>query len=542
MLVDKFKRLTHLGRHAAFAIPSSVLVVGALSAYAVPSDNKRMVPIHAAPGGGRTAAASTKLKAPTATKKAASAAKPVAVAARSGEQIYRQMCSSCHGTNGQGGKAFRRPLTGDRSVGQLARFIRMEMPPDAPKRLPQADAQKVAEYIHDAFYSSLARERNKPARVELSRLTVRQYRNVITDLIGSFRSGEQPDARQGLAAKYFKAQPWSNVLTERVDPQIRFDYGTGSALPEQDDPYQFSMHWQGSVLAPETGEYEFILRTEQGATLWINDLKQPLIDAQVKSGDSSEHRASLFLLAGRRYPLRLEFFKGVHGVNDLKKLKEKPAQKASLALEWKLPKRAAEVIPQRALSPAVTAPVFVATTPFPPDDRSVGYERGTSISKEWAEATTEAALESTSYIIANLGELSGVKDDAKDRGAQLQEFCRKFVTRALRRPLTDEQVRFFVDQQFKSAPTSKPPSSEYSANAHFARFLYRERHVAGCHAPAATASSRTATAPHNAATYKRDCSADASVAQARLPAVRQRPMPYNVASPLIVCDVGFAAR
>jgi hypothetical protein len=78
-----------------------------------------------------------------------------------------------------------------------------------------------------------------------------------------------------LAAKYFKAEPWRDVLVERVDPEIRFDYGTASALPGQDDPYQFAMHWQGSVLAPETGEYEFIVHTGQGATLWINDLKQP---------------------------------------------------------------------------------------------------------------------------------------------------------------------------------------------------------------------------------------------------------------------------
>jgi mono/diheme cytochrome c family protein len=188
MHVDKFNRLTHLTRNAAFAIPSSVLVIGALSAYAVPGNNKRMVPIGSTPGKARAATpASTKNKAPSGGKPAvASATKVAAPAGRSGEQIYRQLCAGCHGANGQGGKAFRRPLTGDRSVGQLARFIRMEMPPDAPERLPQKDALKVAEYIHDAFYSSLARERNKPARVELSRLTVRQYRNVITDLHRQF--------------------------------------------------------------------------------------------------------------------------------------------------------------------------------------------------------------------------------------------------------------------------------------------------------------------------------------------------------------------
>jgi len=33
--------------------------------------------------------------------------------------------------------------------------------------------------------------------------------------------------------------------------------------------------------------------------------------------------------------------------------------------------------------------LFRSAAPFPPDDRSMGYERGTSVSKEWEEATTE---------------------------------------------------------------------------------------------------------------------------------------------------------
>ncbi|MBV9469014.1 MAG: c-type cytochrome, partial [Abitibacteriaceae bacterium] len=312
---------------------------------------------------------------------------------RTGEQVYQQLCAACHGPHGEGGKEYKRPLTGDKSVGELARFIHQEMPPDAPHKLPVEDARQVAAYIHDAFYSPLAQARNKPARIELSRLTVRQYRNAISDLMGSFRPGNCLDSRRGLTGQYFKTRQNGAPILERIDPEIRFDFGTKGALSEQDDPYQFAMHWQGSVLAPDTGEYEFIVHTEQAAVLWVNDLQQPLIDAQVKSGNDNEYRASLFLLGGRCYPLRLEFHKGVRGVDDLKKLKEKPPQKASITLAWKQPKRAEEVIPHRCLFPVVAPPVFVLNTPFPPDDRSLGYERGTAVSKEWDEATTEAAME-----------------------------------------------------------------------------------------------------------------------------------------------------
>jgi hypothetical protein len=119
--------------------------------------------------------------------------------------------------------------------------------------------------------------------------------------------------------------------------------------------------------------------------------------------------------------------------------------------------------------------VYVPTTPFPPDDRSIGYERGTSVSKEWDDAATEAALETAGYVAANLSDLSGVADDAKDRDAQLREFCRKFVTRAFRRPLSDEMATFFVDQQFKTAPSIENAVKRVVLlTLKSPRFLYRE--------------------------------------------------------------------
>jgi hypothetical protein len=220
----------------------------------------------------------------------------------------------------------------------------------------------------------------------------------------------------------------------------------------------------------------------------------------------------------------------VQGVNDLKKLKEKPVQPASLRLEWKLPKRAPEVIPQRVLSPAVTAPVFVATTPFPPDDRSVGYERGTSISKEWAEATTEAALESTSYIMTHLSDLSGVKDDAKDRDKQLREFCHKFVTRALRRPLSDEQTRFFIDRQFASTPDVETAVKRVLLlTLTSPRFLYRETGVAET---ATTQTPAVPTATKTSATTETAVSSSAAGAATVTDVTTPLPDPYDVASRL----------
>src|SRR5262249_23574391 len=160
-----------------------------------------------------------------------------------------------------------------------------------------------------------------------------------------------------------------------------------------------SIRWEGSVLAPDTGEYEFIVRTEHAARLYVNDTQRPLIDAWVKSGNDTEYRGSVLLLGGRAYPLRLEFSKSKQGVDDSKKGKKVPEVKASAALAWKPPHRAVEIIPSRHLTPARFAPTFVVTTPFPPDDRSVGYERGTTVSRAWDQATTDAAFEVAGYVV-----------------------------------------------------------------------------------------------------------------------------------------------
>ncbi|MGH7174521.1 MAG: DUF1592 domain-containing protein, partial [Gemmataceae bacterium] len=124
--------------------------------------------------------------------------------------------------------------------------------------------------------------------------------------------------------------------------------------------------------------------------------------------------------------------------------------KASIALEWKQPHLTTEPVPQRCLSPLSVPVSFVLATPFPPDDRSVGYERGTSISRAWEQATTDAAIAIADYVVAHVAELSGVRDDAANRAARLHAFCGRFAERAFRRPLTDEQKRLYVDRPFAS--------------------------------------------------------------------------------------------
>ena len=396
----------------------------------------------------------------------------------SGQRIYKEQCARCHGKAGEGSEDYPRTLAGDKSIQQLAKLIAKTMPEDDPGTCTGDDAEAVASHIYDAFYSKTAQERNRPARIELSRLTVRQYRNAVADLIGSFReAGQWGDAR-GLDGEYFKTRRMNdgNRAIKRIDPEVRFDFKKGSPDLEKIPPKEYAARWQGSVFAPETGEYEFIVRTPNSARLWVNDTKTMLIDAWVQSGKDPEHRGTIRLLGGRAYPIRLEFAKGKDGVKDKKDPKEKEViEPGSVSLEWKGPGRVAEVIPARDLAPVRMPDTFVLETPFPPDDRSIGYERGTSVSKAWDTATTDAAIETADYVVARLRELSGASDTDSDREAKLRAFALKFVERAFRRPLGIEEKTVYVDKPFsRGLRPEEAVKRVVLLTLKSPRFLYRE--------------------------------------------------------------------
>jgi mono/diheme cytochrome c family protein len=387
------------------------------------------------------------------------------VSQRTGAQIYAKMCASCHGDKGQGvPDKYDEPLHGNRSLLALTKRIAKTMPDDDVGSCVGADAANVASYIFDSFYSPQAQARLHPPEFDLSRLTIAQYRTSVADLVGRFRPGfdKPPGTERGLRAHYSgltvlspeekkafedaekdqkkkdkKNRPRTQF--DRTDSQVAFHFDAASPDPQKMDNEEFSIRWEGSVIAEETGTYEFIVKTENGVRLAVNDTKNLLIDAWVSSGpDVKELKKSVFLLGGRSYSLVLEFFK----------FKDKTA---SVELQWKTPHGVVETIPQASLSPDRLRETMVVKTTFPADDRSVGYERGTGVSKEWDQATTDAALEVMEHVDAHLDELAGSKSGAADRVDKLKQFARKFVETAFRRPLSDESYKRYVEHQFAAA-------------------------------------------------------------------------------------------
>ncbi|HMO66991.1 MAG TPA: DUF1592 domain-containing protein, partial [Verrucomicrobiota bacterium] len=117
--------------------------------------------------------------------------------------------------------------------------------------------------------------------------------------------------------------------------------------------------------------------------------------------------------------------------------------------------------------------VVVAGTPSPPDDRSVGYERGTSVSKEWHAATTRAALDVAGQVVERLDAFSGSRERDADRREKLGAFAAALAERAFRRPLTPGLRELFVEQPFAAdVPPEVAVKRAVMLVLHSPRFLF----------------------------------------------------------------------
>ena len=142
----------------------------------------------------------------------------------------------------------------------------------------------------------------------------------------------------GLAAEYFNSPSFSGSPVSRVDGTVDFSWGTGSPTASigSDD---FSVRWTGELQPRYSETYTLSTVTDDGVRLWVDG---QLVINNWSEHASTEDSASLTLQAGRRYPVKLEFF-----------------EKGGLAtarLLWSSQSQAKQAVPQTQLYPAATAP------------------------------------------------------------------------------------------------------------------------------------------------------------------------------------------
>ncbi|HMP70482.1 MAG TPA: DUF1592 domain-containing protein [Pirellulaceae bacterium] len=370
----------------------------------------------------------------------------------SGKAIYEAHCAQCHGERGQGTSKYRDSFHEDLAFDELQSYIDATMPEDDPAAVTGDDARLVAEYIFEELYSPESRQQLTVARLAFSRLTVRQFQESLADLFAAFADPPWHSEERGLKAHYFAARNWTQdrKLAEQIDAAL--DFGDGvphfdprglyTSLPAKEKPDEnkmnegFSVYWRGSLLAPRTGIYTITVESKNGFQLRLNG-DQPLIDRKVRSDEVVEHVAQIFLLGGRAYPLSIDFF-------------SYPDPPARFRLLWKPPMGVTEVIPQRNLMPHSVPESLAVASQFPADDASHGYARGISISQEWNESVTSAAIEAATWASDRVWRLAKTEFKDEHHLEKVKSFCRRFVELAFARPITDEEGRFFVDQHFEN--------------------------------------------------------------------------------------------
>jgi len=369
-----------------------------------------------------------------------------------GAMIFANQCASCHGDQGQGvAGSYDDPLVGDASIVELARLIDETMPEGEPDQCSGDDALAAAKYMFDAFYSESAQMRLVPPRAALARLTAQQYRQSVSDIFAHFMGRGEVKQERGLTANYFDNAGWKNdkkVFT-RIDPNVDVDYGQYSP-GEGMVPEKFAVYWTGAILAPESGNYLIRARGNGSFIVKFLDTEEKFFDNHVSSGEMAEHSTMIHLVGGRVYPISVELIKRERKTGNVD---------ISLTMSWKRPRGIEEPIPSRFLIPGWAPTAFAPQTPMPPDDRSAGYVRGSTISREWADATTEAALEFADIAVQKLWPKYS-KDAEKKKGGPkgrdaLKQFCYELLDAANRRP-ADVQLRtVFVDQQLEQSASDE---------------------------------------------------------------------------------------
>jgi hypothetical protein len=112
----------------------------------------------------------------------------------------------------------------------------------------------------------------------------------------------------GLLGTYYKNINFSGSSVTRYDPQVAFDWGTSSPH-EVIGSEQWAARWTGQVVPNRTELHTFHVTTDGGARLWVDG---KLIVDDWAAHTKREKWGTIFLDAGKRYDIKLEFYDDVY--------------------------------------------------------------------------------------------------------------------------------------------------------------------------------------------------------------------------------------
>jgi len=144
----------------------------------------------------------------------------------------------------------------------------------------------------------------------------------------------------GLSGSYYNNKWLSGTaILSRIDTTVSFDWAARSpnAIVNVDN---FSVRWEGQVLAPVSGSYTFSTTSDDGIRLWVNNT---LIVDKWTPHYIAVHDGTINLQAGQKYSIKMEYYEVGGG--------------AVAKLAWSFPGSALQTVPKSKLFSSIASPV-----------------------------------------------------------------------------------------------------------------------------------------------------------------------------------------
>lgn len=121
---------------------------------------------------------------------------------------------------------------------------------------------------------------------------------------------QTPDGQPGIAVQYFEGTNFEKPAGKSVDPKVEY---TWPGPPLANPPGglagfdNFSARWEGTILAPEDGEYEIGVEGDDGFRLWLDN---KLVVEDWAARPVLYKGTKITLRKGQRLPVKIEYFQG----------------------------------------------------------------------------------------------------------------------------------------------------------------------------------------------------------------------------------------
>jgi hypothetical protein len=168
----------------------------------------------------------------------------------------------------------------------------------------------------------------------------------------------------GLSAQYFDNANFTKLKVSRTDPQINFDWGTGSPAASIGAD-SFSARWTGYLQAQYSEKYTLTATSDDGVRVWIDD--NLVINRWTSSAGTVS--ASIDFTAGSYHAIKVEYYENIGA--------------AKVQLQWSSASTPLQVIPSDQL---------VTELPkVPPNPDGIFITKGGTYSGNWSSDNPNVA-------------------------------------------------------------------------------------------------------------------------------------------------------